>query len=316
MVHVVLAGGSGNVGWEITQELFNQGKHQVTVFSRNGAPELTAAGIDVVKVNYLDKAELTAALKGVHTVLSFLVGDQQNLAQNNLVAACVDAGVKRFAPSEWATRCDSHFPGYAYKDELHAHLKELNAEKPVLEYCLFQCGVFMNYLAYPKVTTEHLFITCIGYDCEGGHAIMVEEGEDWRVWTTIQDVAKVVAAAIDYEGKWPEVGGIVGSRIQEKELVKLIEKYAGRPMTIHRVQKADLAKGELNSDWIPPMNHPHMPPEMKTPEFKRMVLSSYALVASNGAVDVPPTWNKLLPDMKLTDVETFLRDALGEKEKI
>jgi nucleoside-diphosphate-sugar epimerase len=106
-------------------------------------------------------------------------------------------------------------------------LKELNAEKPVLEFCLFQTGIFMNYIVYPHVTAKHLFISPVGFDVEEGHAIMVEDGEEFRAYITIQDVAKVVAAAIGYEGKWPETGGMVGAKMQSKELIKLVEKHAG-----------------------------------------------------------------------------------------
>lgn len=57
-----------------------------------------------VKVNYNDKGQLADALRGVHTVLSFIVVQQDsgNVSQKTLVDACVDAGVTRFAPSEWA----------------------------------------------------------------------------------------------------------------------------------------------------------------------------------------------------------------------
>lgn len=43
-------------------------------------------------------------LKGVHTVLSFVdaMSDPDNMAQRTLIDASVRAGVKRFAPSEWA----------------------------------------------------------------------------------------------------------------------------------------------------------------------------------------------------------------------
>lgn len=43
--------------------------------------------------------------KGVHTVLSFVAVhlDQDNKTQKSLIDAAVEAGVKRFAPSEWAT---------------------------------------------------------------------------------------------------------------------------------------------------------------------------------------------------------------------
>jgi hypothetical protein len=54
-------------------------------------------------VNYDDKSELVEALRGIHTVLSFiqLLSDPGNTAQKNLIDAAIVAGVKRFAPSEW-----------------------------------------------------------------------------------------------------------------------------------------------------------------------------------------------------------------------
>jgi hypothetical protein len=44
-------------------------------------------------------------LHGVDTVLSFIVAfeDAEGTIQKNLIDASVAAGVKRFAPSEWAT---------------------------------------------------------------------------------------------------------------------------------------------------------------------------------------------------------------------
>lgn len=53
------------------------------------------------QVDYANKEELVEALKGVHTVLSFVSRDPDNATQKALIDACVTAGVKRFAPSEW-----------------------------------------------------------------------------------------------------------------------------------------------------------------------------------------------------------------------
>ena len=55
-------------------------------------------------VQYDNQEQLAAALAGVHTVLSFIVAHQDpgSIAQKTLVDAAVQAGVKRFAPSEWA----------------------------------------------------------------------------------------------------------------------------------------------------------------------------------------------------------------------
>jgi hypothetical protein len=57
------------------------------------------------KTSYQDLTELTEILQGIHTVLSFIVtqSDPGNISQKNLIDAAVQAGVKRFAPSEWAT---------------------------------------------------------------------------------------------------------------------------------------------------------------------------------------------------------------------
>ena len=58
-----------------------------------------------VKTSYRDLDELTELLQGVHTVLSFIVtqSDLGNVSQKNLIDAAIQAGVKRLAPSEWAT---------------------------------------------------------------------------------------------------------------------------------------------------------------------------------------------------------------------
>lgn len=62
-------------------------------------------GITWVKVDYNDTTQLTKALQEVHTVLSFITtqDDPGSTAQKNLIDAAVQAGVKRFAPSEWAS---------------------------------------------------------------------------------------------------------------------------------------------------------------------------------------------------------------------
>ena len=54
-------------------------------------------------MDYSDKMSLVDALKDIHTVLSFiqLLSDPGEVAQKNLIDACIEAGVKRFAPSEY-----------------------------------------------------------------------------------------------------------------------------------------------------------------------------------------------------------------------
>ena len=58
-----------------------------------------------MNVNYEHSAQLVQALEGVHTLLCFITPqtDPGNLAQKSLIDAAVKAGVKRYAPSEWAS---------------------------------------------------------------------------------------------------------------------------------------------------------------------------------------------------------------------
>lgn len=58
-----------------------------------------------VQVDYTDKEQLSKVLHGIDTVLSFITPqtDPGNIAQKNLIDASIRGGVKRFAPSEWAT---------------------------------------------------------------------------------------------------------------------------------------------------------------------------------------------------------------------
>ena len=61
-------------------------------------------GVVWTKINYEDTKELAEALEGVHTILSFIgERDPESPLQRNLIDAAVQAGVKRFAPSEWAS---------------------------------------------------------------------------------------------------------------------------------------------------------------------------------------------------------------------
>lgn len=61
------------------------------------------SGIHWRVVNYDSKQDLVEALRGTHTLLSFiqLLADPRNQSQKNLIDAAITAGVKRFAPSEY-----------------------------------------------------------------------------------------------------------------------------------------------------------------------------------------------------------------------
>ena len=63
----------------------------------------TLPGVHWRAVNYNDQSDLIEALRGTHTLLSFLqvLSDPESKSQKILIDAAIAAGVKRFAPSEY-----------------------------------------------------------------------------------------------------------------------------------------------------------------------------------------------------------------------
>lgn len=47
------------------------------------------------------------------------------------------------------------------------------------------------------------------------------------VATSVRDIAAVVKLAIEFEGEWPTVGGISGTRLSPNELKTIGEKIKG-----------------------------------------------------------------------------------------
>ncbi|KAH7156641.1 hypothetical protein EDB81DRAFT_867640 [Dactylonectria macrodidyma] len=309
MVKIAIAGGSGNVGQEILHALVARNKHEIRLLSRKDAPngELPS-GVTWVKTTYEDVAELANILDGVETVLSFM-DNSAAATQRNLIDAAVQAGVRRFAPSEWATFGFAYMPWYSYKQEAREYLAEINKEKKVLEYTFFQPGLFTNYMTYPFRSSKHvdLFETLVNFHQR--RALVREGGEgDIITLTTAKDTGKVVALAIEYEGEWPIFGGIRGAQVTISELIALGEKIRGEPFAVEKLKTEDLKAGVIKSSWVPSVTHQSIPLESRE-AFAGMAVSGLLLGYSAGNFDVSDAWNKLLPDYKFTQPEEFLTEA-------
>ncbi|KAK0647978.1 hypothetical protein B0T16DRAFT_407537 [Cercophora newfieldiana] len=310
MVKIAIVGGSGGFGREIIDVLVATGKHEVLLLSRSDAPSDGApVGVTWVKVNYESVDDLADALQGVDTVLSFIVVhmDPMNTSQKNLINAAVRAGVRRFAPSEWTAPRFDHMPWYAGKLEIREILQDLNKDKKVLEYCLFQPGMIMNYLAHPHKPGKYITSSQTPIDFTNRRIILAEGTEDARITVTAaHDLANVVAKAVEYEGEWPLVGGIQGSNLSIAEFIALGEKLHGT-IEVERLNMADLEAGLVNSTWRPRIDHPTFrdSPEQAA-AMEKVLLGGVLLGFAAGAFDASDDWNKLLPEYKFTGAEEFL----------
>lgn len=100
----------------------------------------------------------------------------------------------------------------------------------VIEYTLFQSGIFLEDFGYPRQTAKH--VPCMGTVVQlDSLRIVAVRGREHvpLVATSVSDVAAVVRRAIEYQGEWPEVGGIQGNRLSPVEIQERMEKVLGMP---------------------------------------------------------------------------------------
>ncbi|OTB02566.1 hypothetical protein M426DRAFT_264367 [Hypoxylon sp. CI-4A] len=309
MVQVAIAGGTGQVSREIIDAILASKKHDITILSRRETPaDPIAPAIHWQTVDYNDKKSLVEALQGIHTLLSFIqiLSDPGQKSQKNLIDAAIEAGVKRFAPSEYGSKGTVDMAWWQGKEKVREYLRELNENGEVLEYTLFQPGLFLNYLAFPHKTAKHVDPLQTVFDFESKRAIVVDGREDAIITlTTVTDLAAVVDRAIDYEGKWPAVGGIRGNRVTFSQLLEIGRRVRGSPFAVDKVKAEDLKAGNLNTSWGLEAVH-HAVSEEQASALLKAVSIGILLSSSKGAWDISDEWNQLLPDYKFQSIEDFL----------
>ena len=220
----------------------NNNKHKLVLLSRSEQPEFTAQGVDVRVVDYTKHDQLVQAFEGVHTALSVIGGSPQALrdSQLALIPACKEAGVKRFAPSEYAGDKYAGVDLYAGKGDVWEATR-----KSGLEYTRFSCGLFTSVLATgtPKPLTEvgqregrktgeeealaGLRPWNYVVNLKAGTADYPGDGTAPMCITDMRDVALFVFRALDLE-TWPEDLGMRGDVKSFKELVEICERVQKR----------------------------------------------------------------------------------------
>ncbi|KAJ3279470.1 hypothetical protein HK104_001435 [Borealophlyctis nickersoniae] len=227
---IAIAGGTGGLGRHIVEELITQKKHKVVVLSRTPQPAFESLGCDVRQVDYTSHTSLVSALTGVHTLISCVapLGPELSTTQIQMIRAAEEAGVKRFAPSEWAgdTKKNKHIVLYREKMKVIDVLR-----KSRLEWTLFMIGIFMNYFASSTASVGHLHPLKFIVDVENGTANIPGTGDEPLIFTAVEDVAKFVAAALDLP-KWEARSGMAGETMEIKpSLVVTGRKFTVRHHT-------------------------------------------------------------------------------------
>lgn len=237
-----------------------------------------------------------------------VIHDTDCTVQKNLIHACITAGVRRFAPSEWAIKNGSGAPPYANKDAIAKYLEEINKEKQVLEYCLFQPSIFMEYFAHPYPSSPQLITWPYFIDFENRRAMILDKGDQPLVITAIADISSVLELALSDPNPWPAVGGMRGIRTTINELIELGKKIRGGEWTIEYVKGEDILKGQLKTSWVPQMSHPVIPVEERK-QFSYDFVIMFLAGILRGSWDVSDVYNRRYLDFKFQSAEEYLTKA-------
>ncbi|KAG9689203.1 NAD(P)-binding protein, partial [Aureobasidium melanogenum] len=100
---VAVVGAGANCGKHIAAALIAAGKHTVTAVTREDSTTELPSGLHAVKeIDYENPLTLVAAFEGQDAVVITLSGYATSDAQEKLIEAAVEAGVRYILPNEWS----------------------------------------------------------------------------------------------------------------------------------------------------------------------------------------------------------------------
>ncbi|KAK3395036.1 hypothetical protein B0H63DRAFT_533512 [Podospora didyma] len=249
MAVVAVAGGLGDLGRLIAEALFEAGKFEVYIMSRkavdnnnnNNNKNFNSGHISpltgkhyqpIIQTDYSSEDALIEQLTGKHVkvVISALIMDSDSAsdAQLRLIRAADQSPcVKRFIPSEFNVEYDVSDDVLPYPEKkFHLAARQELGKTATLEFAYIYPGMFMDYFGMPRIATS-LRPLCFFIDPVNGQAVLPGDGEAMMSMTLTTDAARYIAMALDLD-KWPRIMTTAASTISLNELVRLVEKHAGR----------------------------------------------------------------------------------------
>lgn len=292
MPSLAIAGGtSASLGRAIVSALLSNQQSStwdaVILSRRPGIPswlsaiDKEGARTQVRVVDYSSHKSLIAVLKGVDTVVSVTsaIDGTQAQIQINLLNAAVQAGCKRFAPSQWGFGSKGWENVSTLKWTSEGVWDECLKKKDQIECGRFNTGSFMNYIGLgmfptPSKMTQQMELQQMasngGYAsgedevCQGllrqgdlndksgafliglKNAIAELPQKDDGTWpritmTSLRDIGRFFVASLALP-VWEEDMSMVGETLTMGELLAHAEAVTGKKFNVDVVSRADLEK--------------------------------------------------------------------------
>lgn len=219
--HILVAGGTGNLGHRITQALLRRGARVRAIVRAASDPakvaSLASLGAEVVAVDLADAAALTRACAGMACVVSAVAGLREVIVdgQSALLAAAVAAGVPRFIPSDFSSDYTQQAAGENRNFDLRREFQARLDQAPLAATSILN-GAFAEVLTYGIPLLDF-----------GQQQVSYWEDADWKIdFTTMDDTAAFTAAAA-LEAHPPRWLRIASFQLSPRELAATAEA-AGR----------------------------------------------------------------------------------------
>ncbi|KAL7934702.1 hypothetical protein V8C35DRAFT_301619 [Trichoderma chlorosporum] len=291
---IAVAGGTGNFGRTLVEELKKSPLYNVVVLARK-APEVNDKEAPVIAVDYSNVAETAQKLADnkVEVVISAIsvMDEVSSVSQVDLVKAASKSGtVNRFIVSEWGSPHPEESPLYQIRENALIELRKTN-----IEWTRVANGYFMDYYGYPHVKTNLMPIFFVA-DLPNKTAAIPGTGDEILSFTYTYDVARFVIASLGLP-KWEETTYCYGEKTSFNRLVALAEEARGTKFNVVYDSPEKLAKGEITE--LP--SHPAMYPHLPKPAFQAL-FSMFARWVLDGRLNMPEekSLNAKFPEIKTT----------------
>lgn len=261
-------------------------------------------------MDYRYPSQLIAALKGVDTLLSFIVdvvspnGSLGALAHRNLLTAAVhpDVRLRRFIPAEYAHDV-ARFPVPRSAEMDKLYLREYArgfCKARDIEYTLVCNGVLMD-LFRPR-GKKNGFPDLEGplapVDVERRKVLVPGSRNDRISFTAAADVAKAVVRLLGVDvGQWDEYTYVSGDRLTWEEVADKLEGVLGGKVERKYVGLEDVA------EWVR---------EAKQGQDSLKLMAAESSEAFGNGSEVLPENNRHLKGLKFSNLEGLFEEWYGK----
>jgi len=297
--HVVVVGATGNLGPSIVNALLERKDYFTSITAVTHSDpldkkfdDIKQKGVKVVHAKFDDKHSLAEAFKGADAVISTVGGGAFD-SQTTIVDAAVEAGVKRFVPSEFGVdTTDPKFaavPIFAAKVAVHKHTEEL-AKAGKITYTDIITGPFGDW---------GLRVGFTGFNLQKQEATIWDGGHWLTNYTNVQDIGRFTAAALVHSeissNKTLRFSSYVATQHQ---VLQALEKESGKQWTVLTRTTADSEHKAQEA--------------FEKKDIPTFVAESIRAVLFNGKALYGNLDNSLFPEVKTTSLDETVRAVLHE----